>query len=57
MPNDFPDLETLENKLLEFQSYYENIAKPFEWKFTKEDLKSVLSKVSDDYFQKNKLAA
>lgn len=57
MPNDFPDLETLENQLLEFQSYYEKIAKPFEWKFTKDDLKSILSKVSNNNFQKNKLAA
>mgnify|MGYP001565133171 CR=1 FL=1 len=45
-PNDFPDLETLENRILEFQSYYEKIAKPFKWKFTRNDLKKVLSDIS-----------
>jgi len=57
MPNDFPDLETLENQLLEFQCYYEKIAKPFEWKFTKEDLKSLLSKVPNNDLTKDKCAA
>ena len=28
-PNDFPDLVTLERRLLEFQSHYEQITKPF----------------------------
>lgn len=45
-PNDFADLAELENCLLRFQAYYENIAKPFEWKFTREDLKHVLGKAS-----------
>jgi hypothetical protein len=46
-PNDFKDLETLEQKLLDFQLRYEQIAKPFKWKFTKEDLNRVLSSLSD----------
>jgi hypothetical protein len=46
-PNDFKDLETLEQKLLGFQSLYEEIAKPFKWKFTKEDLNRILSNLSD----------
>ena len=45
---DFADLASLENRLLEFQSHYEKIAKPFEWKFTKEDLKRLLSNLSDE---------
>jgi hypothetical protein len=45
-PNDFPDLETLEARLLRFQSYYETIATPFEWKFTQDDLKRLLAKLS-----------
>jgi len=45
-PNDFPDLETLETKLLQFQAYYETIATPFEWKFTRHDLKRLLAKLS-----------
>jgi len=46
-PNDFKDLQTLEQRLLDFQSRYERIAKPFKWKFTKEDLNRVLSSLSD----------
>ena len=45
-PNDFPDLATLEQRLLDFQSHYEQIAKPFKWKFTKKDLNRILSKLS-----------
>jgi hypothetical protein len=37
-PNDFPDLDTLEQHLLAFGRRYEQIARPFEWKFTRTDL-------------------
>jgi len=37
-PNDFPDLDTLEQRLLAFGRRYEKIATPFEWKFTRADL-------------------
>jgi hypothetical protein len=37
-PNDFPDLDTLEQQLLAFGRRYEQIAQPFEWKFTRADL-------------------
>ena len=37
-PNDFPDLDTLEQHLLAFGRRYEQIAQPFEWKFTRADL-------------------
>ncbi len=37
-PNDFPDLDTLERTLLEFGRRYEQIAAPFQWKFTRADL-------------------
>lgn len=57
-PNDFKDLTTLEQKLLCFQSRYEEIAKPFKWKFTKEDLNRILANLSDDNdFQNLKVAA
>jgi len=46
-PNDFDDLKALEQALLAFQSYYEEIAKPFRWKFTREDLNRLLLKISD----------
>jgi len=37
-PNDFPDLNTLEQQLLAFGRRYEQIARPFEWTFTRADL-------------------
>jgi hypothetical protein len=57
-PNDFPDLNTVEQRLLDFQNRYDKIAKPFKWKFTKDDLNRILSKLSDyDNLQINQLAA
>ncbi len=47
MPNECPDLLTLTRALLEFQSYYEAIAKPFEWRFTRRDLAEILAKLAD----------
>jgi hypothetical protein len=44
-PNDFPNLETLERTILEFQTLYNLIAKPFKWKYTKDDLKKTLEKI------------
>jgi hypothetical protein len=44
-PNDFPDLETLEKTMLRFQALYNQIAKPFKWKYTKDDLKKTLEKI------------
>lgn len=45
-PNDFPSLDRLAERLLDFQYYWESVAKPFEWKFTKADLTSLLAKAS-----------
>ena len=44
-PNDFPSLEALEKRLQGFARYYETIAKPFEWKFTRKDLDSLLHRI------------
>jgi hypothetical protein len=44
-PNDFESLQELESRILSFQEEYEKIAKPFEWKFTREDLQKVLEKL------------
>ena len=41
-PNDFPNLDQLQQRLLDFQPYYEQIARPFRWKFTRRDLANVL---------------
>lgn len=38
-------MQALEQRLLEFQHRYENIAKPFEWKFTRQDLATLMEKL------------
>jgi hypothetical protein len=43
-PNDFSSLQTLAERLLEFQYYWEATAKPFAWKFTRSDLAALLSR-------------
>lgn len=43
-PNDFADLDTLEAHLLAFGRRYEQIAAPFEWRFTRQDLHKLLAK-------------
>jgi hypothetical protein len=44
-PNDIASLTDLKHRLLDFQRYYERAATPFEWKFTREDLKKLLLKL------------
>ena len=44
-PNDFADLDAVEQALLGFGRRYEQIAKPFEWKFTRRDLDRVLDTI------------
>jgi len=44
-PNDFPSLNALEEHLHAFARYYETIAKPFEWKFTRKDLDALLDRI------------
>jgi hypothetical protein len=44
-PNDFEDLGVLEERLLAFGRRYEQIATPFEWKFTRQDLNKLLVKL------------
>jgi hypothetical protein len=44
-PNDFPDLDALEQHLLTFGRRYQQIAAPFEWKFTRADLDRVLQRL------------
>ncbi len=43
-PNDFNDLDTLEQQLLAFGRRYEQIAAPFQWTFTRQDLDRLLAK-------------
>ncbi|MBI3049265.1 MAG: transposase, partial [Acidobacteria bacterium] len=47
-PNDFRSLADVEARLLGFQRYYESIATPFEWRFTKADLAALMRKLDFD---------
>ena len=44
-PNDFADLDAVERRLLAFQERYEQLATPFEWKFTRADLRRLMVKL------------
>lgn len=45
-PNVFSSLNEVEDRLSHFQERYEEIAEPFEWKFTKGNLIDLLAKIS-----------
>ena len=45
-PNDFYTLDEVEARLLNFQQYDEQIATPFEWKFTTTDLHALLERIA-----------
>jgi hypothetical protein len=46
-PNDFADLGDVEARLLAFERRYEQSAAPFEWKFTRSDLASLMKRLAD----------
>lgn len=50
-PNDFPGLEAVEHRLLEFERDYETIARPFQWKFTRVDLDNLMRRMRARYEQ------
>lgn len=54
-PNHFDSLDAVEDRLLRFQSRYEAVAKPFDWKFTRADLIAFIEKL--DEYKHWKLAA
>jgi hypothetical protein len=56
-PNDFPSLQALEERILNFQRHYEQIADPFEWKFTRKDLNRLMSKIERPCDEPYRLAA
>src|SRR6202049_3615961 len=45
-PNDFTSLRELEDRLLAFPRRYEQTAKAFQWKFTKNDLNALLERIA-----------
>lgn len=44
-PNAFASTTTLGRRIIAFQERYETMAKPFEWRFTKRDLKELIAKL------------
>lgn len=55
-PNDFSSLVELEDRILRFEEHYEQIAKPFQWKFTRTDLARILSKIASTAGQRRAAA-
>ena len=47
-PNDFADLASLEQAILDFERYYAQIAEPFEWRFTRADLDRLLTRIASE---------
>jgi len=44
-PNDFTSLAEVEDRLLRFQSHYEQAATPFHWTFTRQDLANLMARI------------
>ena len=44
-PNDFASLAELEDRLYRFQDHYQQVAQPFQWKFTRRDLLKLLTRL------------
>jgi hypothetical protein len=44
-PNDFHSLSQLAERLADFAKHYARIAQPFQWIFTRDDLKALLRKL------------
>ena len=45
-PNDFLSLDDVSERLADFERYYEDVARPFQWKFTRKDLKQLLDRLA-----------
>jgi transposase len=44
-PNDFSDTEQIRDRLAAFESRYNPIAAPFDWRFTRHDLRNLLQRI------------
>jgi len=58
-PNDFTCRQAVADRLENFERYFETIAQPFEWKFTRTDLNALIARMRDRWAQSQplKLAA
>ena len=46
-PNDFASLQSVVARLDAFERHYNQIAKPFEWNFTRHDLADLITRVAE----------
>jgi hypothetical protein len=44
-PNDLPTLDALADRILTFGEHYRQIARPFQWTFTRQDLNTLLERI------------
>jgi len=51
-PNDVPALDAVERRLLDFQEHYEQLATPFEWRFTRADLHRLMARLDRSFPQR-----
>ena len=56
-PNDFPSLAAVAERLAQFERHYEQIAQPFQWRFTRRNLNDWLEKLAQQDRQQSALAA
>ena len=45
-PNDFTDLDQIRGRLAEFETRYNAVAAPFNWRFTRTDLNALLDRLA-----------
>jgi hypothetical protein len=45
-PNDFTNLNQIRDRLAAFETRYNAVAKPFNWKFTRTDLNDLLDRIN-----------
>ena len=56
-PNDFPSRAAVAERLAQFERHYEQIAQPFQWRFTRRNLNDWLEKLAQQDRQPSALAA
>ena len=56
-PNDFDSLASVARRLNEFEQLYNEIAEPFAWKFTRQDLNEWLARLAEQQITQLTLAA
>jgi len=56
-PNDFDDLDQVQQRLADFERLYNQIAEPFAWNFTRDKMNAWLARISSHEAESTQLAA